>query len=59
MSLLAAAVTKSWLDGLIPREKLTPVFSGTDWARTGVTREKATAAVARRTRPLFWCSWWA
>src|SRR5882757_6829743 len=45
MSLLAASVTKSWVEGLIPRVELTPLFSGTDWARTGVA--KTTAAAAR------------
>jgi hypothetical protein len=35
------------VDGLIPSVEFTPVFSGTDWARTGVAKERATAAVAR------------
>ena len=47
MSLLAASVTKSWVDGLMPRVELTPIFSGTDCATTGVAKERATTAVAR------------
>ena len=47
MSLFAASVTKSWVDGLMPSVELTPLFSGTDWAKTGVAQESATAAVTR------------
>src|ERR1700722_19063761 len=47
MSLLAASVTKSWVDGLMPSVELTPVFSGTDWAATDVARSVAIAAAAR------------
>jgi hypothetical protein len=46
MSLCAASVTKSWVEGVTPNSEFTPVFSPTDWARAGGAILKHKIAIA-------------
>ena len=48
MSEIATWVTKSWVVGLMPSVELTPVFSPTDCATTGVASSRQLRTITVR-----------